>query len=134
MRFLKIYRVFCRKGVNIYIYIIGCAYSESCRTSFIFGGIRNARYTGHRQENHYRSLELSGEAERGKQADCRVQRRQKRSQDVHRIHRRDLAGVHQELRPVRRDRQEAHLQEVILWAHRELPRKKSWKCSNSTGY
>lgn len=101
---------------------------------FSFGGNNYAYHSGHRQENHHRSPQLSAEAERHEQADCRIQRRRNEAQDFHRIYRRDLERVHRELRPVRPHRQEAHLQEVKPWEHRELPRRKSWKCNGSTGY
>lgn len=101
--------------------------------TFSFIGSKSCNYSGYRQENHYCSPQLSAEAERNEQADCRIQRRCNEAQDFHRLHRRDLVGVHQELRPVRFDRQETHLQEVI-WGHQELLPRKSWKCNGSIGY
>jgi len=101
---------------------------------FSFGGNYYAYHSGHRQENHHRSPQLSAEAERHEQADCRIQRRRNEAQDFHRLYRRDLERVYRKLRPVRRDRKETHLQEVILWAQNILLPRKSWKCNDSIGY
>ena len=101
--------------------------------TFSFIGGKSCELFWTRQENHYCSPQLSAEAERNEQADCRIQRRQERPRNLYWLHRQDLEALHRQFRSVRYHRQKARLQEIIWEQNISLPRK-SWRCSGSIGF
>lgn len=72
------------------------------------GGKCYENHTGHRQEDHHRSLELSRQAERNEHDDYGIHQRRKQEEVLYRLHQRALGGMYQEQRQMRYYRQEAH--------------------------